>query len=242
MTIKDESNNLSECAELVLSSAGVGFAAVGLFNPIAGFIAPLFSIGALPFAFHNSSFTKRKINEIIAEVNKHEIRLSKIEKMSDKQNEMLTLNSYKFFDYCLKEKMKVKIQAYAIIFSKSINDGSALEEDDMFDIKIDIINSLRTEDIELLNIIFSFCNNNHLSTFGGHFKKNDLKSFLIYSGSKKELNEYAFKHLITLGLISERLKASLPNVVGEKMTFNDNIAYDYSLTQRCKMIYDAIVG
>ena len=241
MAIKNESNNLSECAELVLDSASVGFAAAGLFNPVAGLIAPLFSVGALPFAFHNSSFTKRKINEIIAEVNKHEIRLSQIEELSEKQNEMLALNSYKFFDYCLKEKMRAKIQAYAIIFSKSINDGSALEEDDLFDIKIDLINSLRKEDIELLNTIFSFCKDNHLSAFECHFKKNDISAYLFYSEAKKELNEYAFKHLITLGLISERLKAKLPNVVGEKLSFNDNILYDYSLNQRCKLIYDAIV-
>lgn len=39
-----------------------------------------------------------------------------------------------FFDYCLKEKMKAKIQAYAKIFVNGINDGSATKENEPFHI------------------------------------------------------------------------------------------------------------
>lgn len=97
MAIKEESNHVSEFAEVFLDSVSVGFAVVGVVNPAASLIAPLINLASIPFAVHNSSFAKRKINEIISEVNKHEIRLEKIEKITEEQNEILTLNGYKFF-------------------------------------------------------------------------------------------------------------------------------------------------
>lgn len=243
MAIKEETNKISEYAELFFDSASVGFAVSGLANPAAGLIAPLISFAALPFASHNHSFIKRKINEIISEVNKHEIRLDKIEKLSEGQKEILTLNGYKFFDYCLKEKMKSKIQAYAKIFADSIGNGSAMEENDIFDIQMDIINSLRTEDIELLNYIIIYLKNNRKPLFVGTFDKHYLKTIVASSSKGKDtLNEYALRHLINLGLISEEINAKLPNVVGEEASFSDELLFKYSLTQRCRMIYEAIIA
>lgn len=243
MSVKEEINKLSECAELVFESSSVAFATAGLVNPIAGIIGPLINIAALPFAAHNYSFIKRKINEIISEVNRHEIRLDKIEKMTEEQKETLTLNGYKFFDYCLKEKMKSKIQAYAKIFADSIGNGSAMEENDIFDIQMDIINSLRTEDIELLNYIITYLKNNRKPLFVGTFDKYYLKTIVASSSKGKDtLNEYALRHLINLGLISEEINAKLPNVVGEETSFSDELLFKYSLTQRCRMIYDAIIA
>lgn len=243
MSVKEETNKLSECAELVFESSSVAFATAGLVNPIAGIIAPLINIAALPFAVHNYSFIKRKINEIISEVNRHEIRLDKIEKMTEEQKETLTLNGYKFFDYCLKEKMGIKIQAYAKIFADSVNSGSAMDENDAFDIKMDIINSLRIEDIELLNYIIANSKNKGLPLFVGAFDKYHLRTIVASSSNGKDtLNEYALRHLINLGLISETISAKIPNVVGENVTFSDEILFKYSLTQRCRMIYEAIIN
>lgn len=241
MPVKKESNKKSECAELVLQSASVGFAAAGLINPIANIVAPLFNIASLPFAAHNYSFVKRKINEIIDVVNKQEIRLDKIEKMSEEQKELLSLNGYKFFDYCLKEKMKTKIESYSKIFANSVNNGTAMEENDIFDIQMDIINSLRLEDIELLSYIIEYLKKNNLPLFVGQFDRYRLK-VIVESSSKhgNTLNEYALRHLINLGLISETINAKLPNVVGDETSFNDEIFFKYSLTQRCRMIYETI--
>lgn len=97
MSIKKESNKLSGCAELVSQSSSVGFAVAGLSNPVASIITPILNIASLPFAAHNSSFLKRKVNEIIDEVNKQEIRLDKLEKLKEEQKELLALNGYKFF-------------------------------------------------------------------------------------------------------------------------------------------------
>ena len=195
------------------------------------------------FAAYNNSFINKKVNEIIDEVNKHAIELDRIRRLSEEQSETLTLNGYKLFDYCLKEKMKIKIQAYAKIFANSINDGSAVEENDIFDIQLDIINSLRIEDIELLNTIISYLKNNKLPLYVTHFRKDDLKMIVRgNSNNKNTLNEYALRHLINLGLISESISAKLPNVVGDEATFSDEILFKYSLTQRCKMVYDTIVN
>ena len=146
-----------------------------------------------------------------------------------------------FFDYCLKEKMKIKIEEYSKIFAKSINDGVATEENDAFDIQMDIINSLRAEDIELLSYIIEYLRKNNMPLFIGQFDKYHLKTIVeSISTNGCTLNEYALRHLINLGLVSETINAKLPNVVGDEASFYDEILFKYSLTQRCGMIYEAI--
>ena len=106
---------------------------------------------------------------------------------------------------------------------------------------MDIINSLRLEDIVLLNFIFSYLENKKLPAYSSEFGKKDINSFIFgITKEKNALNEYALRHLVTLGMINERMNAKLPNTVGENIRFNDEIVFRYLLTQRCKMIRDVI--
>ena len=241
--MKSNSNKITDKAEMVLTSTGIALTAAGSINPFAGLAGAVVSITALPFAAYNSSLIRKQLNTIIDEFNKLETRLDRLENLNEEQISHFLLNEYKIFDYCLKEKMRDKIQAYAKIFSSGINNCNVFEENDLFDIQIDIINSLRIEDIVLINQIFGFIEKEGLMPYACEFTKEELNSFIISSTDEKDvLNEYALRHLVNLGLISEKLSGSLPNVVGEEMTMSDEILFRYSLTQRCKMIRDIIVS
>ena len=243
MSIKDNSNKLTDKLELVLTSSGVALTVAGAVSPFATAIGAVVNIGALSFAAYNSSLIRKQLNIIIDEFNKLETKVEKIASLSDEQKNILLLNEYKFLDYSLKEKMKEKIQAYAKIFFHLINTGNIIEENDLFDIQMDIINSLRTEDIILMNQLYSFIEKNNLNPYLSKFKKHDLNAFVYFSTNKREsLNEFALRHLVYLGLISEKANGTLPNTVGDKITFNDDIVFTYSLTQRFKMIRDIIVN
>lgn len=243
MSIKDNSNKLTDKLELILTSSGVALTAIGTINPVANVIGLAVNIAALPFAMYNSSLIKKQLSIIIDEFNKLETKVDKIVSLNEEQKNVLLLNEYKFLDYSLKEKMKEKIQAYAKIFSHGISSGAILEDNDSFDIQMDIINSLRTEDIILLNQIYSFVEKNNLNPYLSKFKKHELNAFIVVSTNKQDsLNEYALRHLVYLGLLSEIANASLPNTVGDEISFSDDIIFNYSLTKRCKMIRDIIIN
>lgn len=242
MSIKSNTNELTDKLEMVFTSGGVALSAAGMVHPFAGLLGLVANIAALPFASYNSSLIRKQLDVIIDEFNKLDTRVEKIEALNEKQKDILLLNEYKFFDYCLKEKMREKIQAYAKILSQGINSGTIIEENDLFDIQMDIINSLRIEDILLINQIYGFMDRYNLVPYSSKFKKSDLEAYVFGTTGKKSLNEYAFRHLINLGLLLEITSGSLPNVVGEKISFSDNLIFKYVLTQRCKMIYDVIVG
>ena len=242
MPIKKNSNKLTEIIEMTLTSSGVALTTAGVANPLLGLIGGVVSIAALPFAAYNASLIRKQLDLIIDEFNRLETKMKKPTNLTEDQAKFLLLNEYKFFDYCLKEKMKEKIQAYAKVFSKGISNGTIIEESDLFDIQMDIINSLRIEDIVLLNHIFNYIEKEKLMPYIDEFKKDEIDSFIVVSTNEEEsLNEYALRHLINLGLISEKISASLPNTVGDEISFSDDIIFKYSLTQRCKMIRDIIV-
>ena len=243
MPIKDNSNKFTDKLELVLTSGGVALAVAGVVNPALAAIGAVVNIAALPFSAYNSSLIRNQLSIIIDEFNKLETKVEKIVNLSEEQKNILLLNEYKFFDYSLKEKMKEKIQAYAKIFSHGISTGTIVEENDLFDIQMDIINSLRTEDIVLMNQLYSFVEKNNLDPYLSKFKKRDINAFIYLSTNGREsLNEFALRHLVYLGLISEKANGSLPNTVGSKIKFSDDIVFVYSLTQRFKMIRDIIVN
>lgn len=242
MPIKENTNKVTDFVEMALESTATGLAVVSLVNPTMALAAPLFSIAALPFSAHNSSLIKKQLKTIIDEFNKLETKVYKLENLTKDQADIFLLNEHKFFEYCMKEKMKEKIQAYARIFSNGINSGMVLEGNDIFDIQMDVINSLRIEDIVLINQIYKFLKRENLAPYACEFQKENLNSFIVTETNEEEtLNEYALRHLINLGLISERINATLPNTACDFLSFSDDLIFRYSLTQRCRMIHEAIM-
>lgn len=241
MPIKDNTNKVTQFAEMALESTAAGLSVVGVNDPKVSLGSIILNIAALPFAAHNSSLVRKQLKVIIDEFNKLETRVDKLENLTEDQTDNIMLNEYKFFEYCLKEKMQEKIKAYACIFSNGINNGTVLEENDIFDIQMDVINSLRIEDIVLLNQIYRFLEKNDLFPYACEFRKDDLNLFIVSETSGEEtINEYALRHLVNLGLIREKMNAALPNTVGDYISISDDLVFSYSLTQRCKMIREVV--
>lgn len=253
MAIKNNRNKYSEKAEMMLTSAGTALVAASAIPDapiVVGWAGILFNLAALPFGAYNSSLIRKQLDTIIKEVNKLETRMEKLENLTEEQRNIFLLNEYKFFDYCLREKMKEKIKAYARILSNGVNDGTVFEEDDSFDIQMDIVNSLRIEDIVLIKQINRFLELyypsleeavrwRYISCNG--FSKGDLVQYVRNSKRiKGEFNENAFRHLISLGLISEFVKGKIENVSGHMSITGDDI-FRYSLTKRCKEICEKII-
>lgn len=241
MPIESNANKATERASMVLTSSGLALTVAGTFNPIAGLAGAVLNIASLPFAVYNTSLVRKQLEQIIEEFNKLDTRLERLENINENQSTMLFLNEYKLLDYALKEKMLEKIQAYAKIFSEGVNNGTVLEENDLFDIQMDIINSLRTEDVVLLNQLFDFVEKEKELSYLSEFTKEEIDAFITANTSDEEsANEYALRHLINLGLVKERLNTSSPQVDDGHLSFTDKIVSNYSLTQRCRMIRDII--
>lgn len=242
LSLKSNENKVTENLEVILTSSGLALTAAGTTNPVLGLIGVALSIASLPFAAHNASLIRKQLKQIIDAFNDLNTRLENLENINENQSTILFLNEYKFFDYALKEKTKEKIQAYAKVFSEGINDKTILEESDLFDIQMDIINSLRMEDIVLLNQIFTFIEKEKQMPYLSEFTKEEIEAFIITNTPEEEtLNEYALRHLVNLGLVKERFDAVIPNTVGDNHILSGDTAFYYSLTQRCKMIRDIIV-
>lgn len=233
---------ITERLQMVLDSVSVGLSIASISNPCLTPIIPFVNVGSLMLNQYNSSLFSEQIKKIMDSFNSLETRVTKIEVASEKQKQTLLLNELKYFEYSLKEKMEEKIRAYSKVLSDGINKGYALDDGDLFDIQLDIINSLRMEDIVLLNQIISFVKLNSKHLFSFPFSIGDIDVYLYSCGyAEKTHNKYALRHLVSLGLIDESIKGSLPNVVGEALSFNNDLLFVYSLTQRCKMIYDTIL-
>lgn len=139
--------------------------------------------------------------------------------------------------------MREKISAYSKILSMGINSGIIFEEDDLFDIQIDIINALRKEDIVLCNWLITFTKSETDTPFAYEFSIDELEAFIVNRSSEEQtINRYALKHLINLGLVDERLITSAEVNDSHAIVFSDNVIARYSLTQRFRMVYQIIMS
>lgn len=243
MPIKDNSNKITETAEMVFDSLNVGFGVASLAQPLFSVFTPIFSLSALPFAMYNQSLAKKQVRLLVDGFNNLETRLDKLEKLNEEQKRAFQINGYKIIDCCLREKMKEKIDAYAKILSSGINSGDIFEQNDLFDIQVDIINSLRMEDIALCIQLIDFAKQNEKELFAFEFQYDELEAFVVFSSNEeKTVSKYALKHLVNLGLLDERIETSAAINDEETVVFNDRIIHLYSLTQRFRMIYQLIVS
>jgi len=243
MPIKDNSNKITEKAEMIFQDFGVGFALAGLVNPVFSIFSPICNLISLPFAAHNRALANKQMNTIKEEFNKLETRFDRFERLTEEQKDTFLLNEYKFLDYALKEKMREKISAYSKILSMGINSGIIFEEDDLFDIQIDIINALRKEDIVLCNWLITFTKSETDAPFAYEFSIDELEAFIVNRSSEEQtINRYALKHLINLGLVDERLTTSAEVNDSHAIVFSDNVIARYSLTQRFRMVYQIIMS
>lgn len=242
MPIKDNSNVVTEKVQMCLEATQIGFAIAGLGTPIVASIVPLISLIALPFISYNDSLIKKQLKIVVDEFNKLETKVEKLEKINEEEKHTFLLNEYKFFDCCLKEKIKEKIKIYSKIFSSGINSGYAFKQDDIFDIQMDIINSLRQEDLRLCNYLIEFTKEKTKTPFIYEFGYDDVEMFIAKLSNEEEtLNKYALKHLISLGLIDETLTSAEENTNGTIDIFKIAVSR-YSLTQRFRMIYGVITS
>ena len=235
-------NKVTDKIEMFLQSTSVAFGIASVANPACGLVAPLINLAALPFHSYNSSLLEKQFSIIADEFNKLETKVSKLEQLSDNQKNTFLLNGYKFFDIVLKEKMKEKISIYAKILSEGINTGNIIEQNDFFDIQMDIINSLRHEDIALCNFIINFLSDKTDSPLTYQFTQSDLNDYIVATTDQEQvLNKYALRHLINLGLVDEEFLTDV-QYEDESLNINKSIITKYNLTQRFRMIYQTIMS
>lgn len=242
MPIKNILNNKTDKIAMALDSASHALTVSSVVNPVNGVIGGIVNLISLPFHAYNNDLLIRQINIVISEFNKLETKVNNIEALTEDEKSNFLLNEYKFFDYVLKEKMKEKIVVYAKIFSNSINSRDIFTEDDFFDLKMDIINSLRLEDIKLCKQIIEFLKTKTEFPLAYEFIKEDLECYIVSSTNCDEtLNNYALKHLVSLGLLNERYATSAEFEDSENVVLNDRILSAYCFTQRFKMIYEVVM-
>lgn len=243
MPIKDNSNKVTEFAEMAFDASTAAVSIASLAQPALAPLAPVFNLLSLPFAAHNHSLMRKQMKLLVDAFNILETRIEKLENLNEEQKRIFEINGYKIIDCCLHEKMKDKINIYAKIFSDGINSGIINEQNDLFDIQIDIINSLRLEDINLCRFLINYTKQETDSPFAHEFQIDDLEAFIVSNSNETEtVNKYALRHLINLGLVDERIGTSAEINRTETIVYNDNIIYLYSLTQRFRMIYQIIVS
>lgn len=243
MPIKDNSNKVTEFVEMAFDASAVAVSIASLAQPSLAPLAPVFNLLSLPFAAHNHSLMRKQMKLLVDAFNNLETRLEKLENLNEEQKRIFEINGYKIIDCCLHEKMKEKINIYARIFSDGINSGIINEQNDLFDIQIDIINSLRLEDINLCRFLINYTKQETDSPFAYEFQIDDLEAFIVSNSNETEtVNKYALRHLINLGLVDERIGTSAEINQTETIVYNDKIIYLYSLTQRFRMIYQIIVS
>lgn len=243
MPIKDNSNKATEFAEMFFDASGTAVSIASLAQPVIAPLAPVFNLLALPFAAHNQSLMRKQMTLLVDAFNNLETRLDKLENLNEEQKRIFEINGYKIIDCCLHEKMKDKINIYAKIFSDGIDSGDITEQNDLLDIQIDIINSLRLEDINLCRYLINFTKQETDSPFAYEFQIDDLEAFIVSNSNETDtVNKYALRHLINLGLVDERIGTSAEINNTETIVYNDKIIYLYSLTQRFRMVYQIIVS
>lgn len=243
MPIKDNSNKVTEFVEMAFDASAAAVSIASLAQPSLAPLAPVFNLLSLPFAAHNHSLMRKQMKLLVDAFNNLETRLEKLENLNEEQKRIFEINGYKIIDCCLHEKMKEKINIYAKIFSDGINSGIINEQNDLFDIQIDIINSLRLEDINLCRFLINYTKQETDSPFAYEFQIDDLEAFIVSNSNETEtVNKYALRHLINLGLVDERIGTSAEINQTETIVYNDKIIYLYSLTQRFRMIYQIIVS
>ena len=198
--MKKINNGVCETVSMVCESMSVGFSLAGTVNPSIGYLGPIFNLLSLPFAAQNQKIIKNKINEICEEVNKLTIKFDNLENLVDKEKEFFIINESKFWDFCLREKYRDKIKIYAKVFCNSINNTSIFAENDEFDIQMDLINSLRLEDILFCKKIIVFFKIDFKSMNFPIVTEEDLLN--IFETREEYL--YPINHLCNLGLVFEK--------------------------------------
>ena len=232
------SEPLTSKLELVAGSAAIAFSLAGLFIPVLLPVATIIDLAAFSLNAHNQNMLCKRLARIEAITNQFEVQTEQYDQADEEQREILSLNTTKYLEYALREKMELKIHMLAKIYVEGINNGSAFANDDWIDIKMEIIYSLRMEDIALLGYIVSLVQHRLAKGLSNEFEQETISVWVTNQGNV--LNRYALRHLVNLGLLEERMEAAVGEVGDGAWVIDDRIKFFYSLTDRFEAIQEAI--